>query len=84
MLLGGAPDCFRVSDNKRVMTRDEKVENLLFNYSMILMATFEAAFANLASTMTDALAKRAFGKFARGSGFLVATDDFMGWAVIGC
>ncbi len=39
------------------LTRDEKVENLLFNYSMILMATFEAAFANLASTMGDVLAK---------------------------
>jgi len=58
MLLGGEPGCFRVPDgNNRVMTRDEKVENLLFNYSMILMATFEAAFANLASTMTEALAK---------------------------
>jgi hypothetical protein len=46
-----------VSDKSRTVTRDEKIENLLFNYSMILMATFEEAFANLASTMTDALAK---------------------------
>jgi hypothetical protein len=57
MLLGGEQDCFHVSDNSGKMTRDEKVENLLFNYSMLLMASFEAAFANLASTMTDALAK---------------------------
>jgi hypothetical protein len=57
MLLGGEPGCFHMSDNSGTLTRDEKVQNLLFNYSMILMATFEEAFANLASTMTDALAK---------------------------
>jgi len=57
MLLGDGAACFPVSDNSGTMTRDEKVENLLFNYSMILMATFEEAFANLASTMTEALAK---------------------------
>ena len=58
MLLGVELGCFFVSDNSgTMMTRDQKVENLLFNYSMILMATFEEAFASLASTMTEALAK---------------------------
>jgi hypothetical protein len=46
-----------VTKSSGELTREEKAENLLFSYSMILMATFEEAFANLASSMTDALAK---------------------------
>ncbi len=39
------------------MTRDEKAANLVLNYSMILVAMFEDAFASLASSMSEALVK---------------------------
>jgi hypothetical protein len=40
-------------------TRDEKVENLLMNFSMIMMGMFEGVFAALAAGMADALTKTA-------------------------
>ncbi len=41
------------------LTRDEKVENLVTNFSMIMMGIFEGAFTAMASSMTTALAKAA-------------------------
>jgi hypothetical protein len=40
----------------RELTRDEKVENLVMNFSMIMMGMFEGVFTALASGMADALA----------------------------
>jgi len=40
-------------------TRDEKVENLITNLSMIMMGMFEGVFATLASGLADALTKTA-------------------------
>jgi hypothetical protein len=37
-------------------TRDEKLENLIMNHSMIFMGMFEEAFSTLAEKMTEALA----------------------------
>ncbi len=47
-----------LSGKKGSPTRDEKAENLVLNYSMILMSAFEDAFVKLASTMSEALVKR--------------------------
>jgi hypothetical protein len=41
------------------LTRDEKVENLLVNFSMIMMGMFEGVFAALAAGMADSLTKTA-------------------------
>ncbi len=41
------------------LTRDEKVENLVTNFSMIMMGIFEGAFTAMATTMTTALTKAA-------------------------
>ncbi len=41
------------------LTRDEKVENLVTNFTMIMMGIFEGAFTAMASTMTTALTKAA-------------------------
>jgi hypothetical protein len=38
-------------------TKDEKLENLIMNHSMIFMGMFEEAFANIADKMTEVLAK---------------------------
>jgi hypothetical protein len=40
-------------------TRDEKVENLITNFSMIMMGMFEGVFATIASGLADALTKTA-------------------------
>jgi hypothetical protein len=40
-------------------TRDEKVENLLLNFSMIMLGMFEGAFAAMAEGMATALSKTA-------------------------
>ncbi len=42
---------------RRELTRDEKVENLVLNFSVIMMGMFEGVFATLASGMVTALAK---------------------------
>jgi hypothetical protein len=39
------------------LTRDEKLENLVMNHSMIFMGMFEDAFSTLAEKMTEALAR---------------------------
>ena len=44
-------------DKGRRLTRDEKLENLVMNHSMILMSMFEEAFSTLADKMTETLAK---------------------------
>ena len=44
---------------KSELTRDEKVENLVLNFSMIMMGMFEGAFAALAAGMATALNKTA-------------------------
>ena len=41
------------------LTRDDKVENLVFNFSMIMMGMFEGVFADLASGMASALTRTA-------------------------
>ena len=41
------------------LSRDEKVENLVVNFSMIMMGMFEGVFAALAAGMADALTKTA-------------------------
>ncbi len=41
------------------LSRDEKVENLVLNFSMIMMGMFEGVFAALAAGMTTALEKTA-------------------------
>jgi hypothetical protein len=46
-----------VTDTESDAGREQWAENLLFNYSMILMASFEEAFAGLASSMTETLAR---------------------------
>jgi hypothetical protein len=38
-------------------TRDEKLENLIMNHSMIFMGMFEEAFSTIAEKMTEVLAK---------------------------
>jgi hypothetical protein len=38
------------------LTRDEKLENLIMNHSMVFMGMFEEAFSALAEKMTEALA----------------------------
>jgi hypothetical protein len=40
-------------------TRDQKVENLVFNFSMIMLGMFEGAFAALAEGMATALSQTA-------------------------
>lgn len=40
-------------------SRDKKVENLLFNFSMIMLGMFEGAFAAMAEGMATALSKTA-------------------------
>ncbi len=37
------------------LTRDEKLENLIMNHSMIFMGMFEEAFSSIVERMTDAL-----------------------------
>jgi hypothetical protein len=39
------------------LTRDEKLENLIMNHSMVFMGMFEEAFSTLAEKMTEALAE---------------------------
>jgi len=39
----------------KALTRDEKAENLVLNYSMIMMALFEGTFETLASKMSEAV-----------------------------
>ncbi|MDA4125456.1 MAG: hypothetical protein OK438_08460 [Thaumarchaeota archaeon] len=46
-----------MSEKKGALTRDEKAANLVLNYSMILVAVFEHMFANIASSMSEALVK---------------------------
>jgi len=41
---------------KKGPTRDEKLENLIMNHSMIFMGMFEEAFSSLADKMTEVLA----------------------------
>jgi hypothetical protein len=43
----------------RADTRDQKVENLLFNFSMIMMGMFEGAFAAMAEGMAKAFSATA-------------------------
>ena len=43
----------------RKLTRDEKVENLLTNFSMIMMGMFEGVFSAMASGLASALTKTA-------------------------
>jgi len=43
----------------RQLTRDEKVENLVMNFSMIMMGMFEGVFTALATGIADALATTA-------------------------
>jgi len=45
-----------VVDNASRPTRDEKLENLIMNHSMIFMGMFEEAFSTLAEKMTEAMA----------------------------
>jgi len=40
-------------------TRDEKLENLIVNHSLIFMGMFEEAFADIAEKMTEAMGKAA-------------------------
>jgi hypothetical protein len=55
-------------------TRDEKLENLIMNHSMIFMGMFEEAFAAIADKMTEVMAKgtaamaEALGGVSSGSG----------------
>jgi len=49
-------------------TRDEKLENLMMNHSMIFMAMFEEAFSTLAEKMTEAMAIGAAMADALGGG----------------
>jgi hypothetical protein len=44
-----------VPKSSRELTRDEKVENLVMNFSMIMMGMFEGVFAQLAAGMAEAL-----------------------------
>lgn len=44
---------------KPELTRDEKVENLVLNFSMIMMGMFEGVFTALAAGMANALTKTA-------------------------
>ncbi len=41
------------------LSRDDKVENLVFNFSMIMMGMFEGVFAAMAAGMATALSKTA-------------------------
>ena len=43
-------------DQKSIEIRDEKIENLIKNHSMIFMAMFEEAFTSIADKMTEVLA----------------------------
>ncbi len=43
-------------DRGGLLARDEKLENLIMNHSMIFMGMFEEAFSTLADKMTEALA----------------------------
>jgi len=43
----------------RESTRDEKVENLITNFSMIMMGMFEGVFATMASGLASAMTKAA-------------------------
>ena len=45
-----------MADKAGAVTRDEKVENLIMNHSMIFMGMFEEAFSTLAERMTEAMA----------------------------
>ena len=45
--------------SRRKLTRDEKVENLVTNFSMIMMGMFEGAFAAMASGLASALTRTA-------------------------
>ncbi len=42
-------------ERKGRQTRDEKLENLIMNHSMIFMGVFEEAFSTIADQMTDVL-----------------------------
>jgi hypothetical protein len=61
-------------------TRDEKLENLIMNHSMIFMGMFEEAFASIAEKMTGVLDKggaamaEALGGVSSGSGDSGADD----------
>jgi hypothetical protein len=41
------------------LTRDEKVENLITNFSMIMMGIFEGVFTSMAAGLADAMSKTA-------------------------
>ncbi|HEV2390580.1 MAG TPA: hypothetical protein VGS04_07650, partial [Nitrososphaerales archaeon] len=44
---------------RRTSTREEKLENLIMNHSMIFMGMFEEAFSDIAERMTAALSEGA-------------------------
>lgn len=44
-------------DSKRELTRDDKVENLIVNHTMIAMSLFEGAFTAMAAGMAEAVSK---------------------------
>lgn len=46
-----------MAENPTSLTRDQKVENLILNYSMIVMSTFEDMFADLAAKLAEGLAQ---------------------------
>ena len=46
-----------VVDQRSSLIRDDKLENLIMNHSMIFMGMFEEAFATIADKMTEVLAK---------------------------
>jgi hypothetical protein len=48
-----------VPPESKGLTRDQKVENLVFNFSMIMLGMFEGAFAAMAEGMATALSKTA-------------------------
>lgn len=51
-------------------TRDQKVENLILNYSMIVMSTFEEMFASLAAKLADTMGEitQTMGEAMTGTG----------------
>jgi hypothetical protein len=78
---GGAPGAAaRAAKDSKYPTRDEKLENLIMNHSMIFMGMFEEAFSTIAEKMTEAIAKggaamaEALGGVPPGSKDLGATD----------
>ena len=45
-----------MSDKGSSLTRDEKLENIIMNHSMIFMGMFEEAFSAIAEKMTEVMA----------------------------